>query len=169
MNIRRAGGRPFNGLPPAAVLTAAGAPAITAGARVGGGKRVGERSAAIAARSVMWGRSIPRAAALGYMGEGRAWGKPRVRAKRAQCKNSFSALDNQRKVLYNKSNTTYERNLRMNTTNNTPTAKSGVSGVVIPVFAAVALIISCAIYIVYKLGQQEAAEKWADYDECGWS
>ena len=167
----------------------------------------------------MGGRSIPRAAALGYMGEGRAWGKPRVRgsgrggrgeasggaersdscaerdvgekypsgggvgiygrgksmgkaaarAKRAQCKNSFSALDNQRKVLYNKSNTTYERNLRMNTMNNTPTAKSGVSGVVIPVFAAVALIISCAIYIVYKLGQQEAAEKWADYDECGWS
>ncbi len=57
----------------------------------------------------------------------------------------------------------------MNTMNNTPTAKSGVSGVVIPVFAAVALIISCAIYIVYKLGQQEAAEKWADYDECGWS
>ena len=55
MNIRRAGGRPLNGLPPAAVLTAAGAPAIKAGARVGGGKRVGERSAAIAARSVMGG------------------------------------------------------------------------------------------------------------------
>ena len=79
MNIRRAGGRPFNGLPPAAVLTAAGAPAGKAGARVGGETRVGERSAAIAARSVMGGRSIPRAAALGYMGEGRAWGKPRVR------------------------------------------------------------------------------------------
>lgn len=59
--------------------------------------------------------------------------------------------------------------MRMNTTNNPPTAKGGVSGAVIPVFAAVALIIGCAIYIVYKLGQQEAAEKWADYDECGWS
>lgn len=96
-------------------------------------------------------------------------GKAAARAKRARCKNSFSTLDNPCKVLYNKSNTTYERNLRMNTMNNTPTTKGGVSGVVIPVFAAVALIISCAIYIVYKLGQQEAAEKWADYDECGWS
>lgn len=53
--------------------------------------------------------------------------------------------------------------------NSTPAARGSASGVMIPVFAAVALIIGCAIYIVYKLGQQEAAEKWADYDECGWS
>ncbi len=39
----------------------------------------------------------------------------------------------------------------------------------IPVFAAAALIISAAVYIVFKLTQQTASLKWADYDECGWS
>ncbi len=43
------------------------------------------------------------------------------------------------------------------------------SSFLIPVFAAVALIICCAIYIVYKLTQHETENRWADYDECGWS
>ncbi|MBQ9383188.1 MAG: hypothetical protein IJT87_03020 [Ruminiclostridium sp.] len=37
----------------------------------------------------------------------------------------------------------------------------------LPIFAAVALIISAAVYIVFKLTQQTAVNKWADYDECG--
>ena len=41
--------------------------------------------------------------------------------------------------------------------------------VLIPVFAAVALIISAAVYIVFKLTQQTASSKWAEYDDCGWS
>lgn len=53
---------------------------------------------------------------------------------------------------------------------NTPAAqKDSGSGFLIPIFAAVALIITCAVYIVYKLAQTQAAEKWADYDDCGWS
>lgn len=53
--------------------------------------------------------------------------------------------------------------------NNPVKEKRESSGYLIPVLGAVALIIGCALYIVYKLAQQDAAEKWADYDECGWS
>lgn len=55
--------------------------------------------------------------------------------------------------------------------NNTPanSGKSGSNAFLIPIFGAVALIITCAVYIIYKLAQQQVAEKWADYDECGWS
>ncbi|MGN0657919.1 MAG: hypothetical protein ACI4KR_14115 [Ruminiclostridium sp.] len=57
-----------------------------------------------------------------------------------------------------------------NNKNNTPAAqKDGGSGFLIPIFAAIALIITCAVYIVYKLAQQQGSEKWADYDDCGWS
>lgn len=54
--------------------------------------------------------------------------------------------------------------------NNTPKEKmESSSAFVITILGAVTLIISCALYIVYKIAQHEAAEKWADYDECGWS
>ncbi len=53
--------------------------------------------------------------------------------------------------------------------NNTPVKEQESSGWLIPVLGAVAVIIGCALYIVYKLAQRDAAEKWADYDECGWS
>ena len=55
--------------------------------------------------------------------------------------------------------------------NNTPAnnSKSESNAFLIPVFGAVALIITCAVYIIYKLAQQQVSEKWADYDECGWS
>lgn len=56
----------------------------------------------------------------------------------------------------------------MNSTKNTPNTTSYAS-VLIPVFAAVALIITAAVYIVFKLTQQTTAKKWADYDDCGWS
>ena len=46
---------------------------------------------------------------------------------------------------------------------------SSSSGYLIPVLGALAVIIGCALYIVYKLAQRDAAGKWADYDECGWS
>ncbi len=49
-----------------------------------------------------------------------------------------------------------------------PKDSSGGS-MLIPVFGAVALIIAAAMYIVFKFTQQTAAQKWADYDECGWS
>ena len=52
--------------------------------------------------------------------------------------------------------------------NNTP-SKEHSSGFLIPILGAVALIIGCALYIVYKIAEREAAEKWADYDECGGS
>ena len=55
----------------------------------------------------------------------------------------------------------------MNNNQNAP-AKKRSSGL-IPIFGAVALIICCAIYIVYKLTQHETENRWADYDECGWS
>lgn len=54
--------------------------------------------------------------------------------------------------------------------NNTPMKEqSGSSGYLIPVLGALTLIIGCALYIVYKLAQRDASEKWSDYDECGWS
>lgn len=56
----------------------------------------------------------------------------------------------------------------MSTNQNAP-AKKRSSGFLIPIFGAVALIICCAIYIVYKLTQHETENRWADYDECGWS
>ncbi len=43
------------------------------------------------------------------------------------------------------------------------------ASMLIPIFAAVGLIITAAVYIVFKLTQQTASKKWADYDECGWS
>ncbi len=48
-------------------------------------------------------------------------------------------------------------------------SKEHSSGFLIPILGAVALIIGCALYIVYKIAEREAAEKWSDYDECGWS
>lgn len=57
--------------------------------------------------------------------------------------------------------------LFMSNNQNVP-AKKHSSGL-IPIFGAVALIICCAIYIVYKLTQHETENRWADYDECGWS
>ena len=54
--------------------------------------------------------------------------------------------------------------------NNTPIKeKESSAAFLVPVLGAVALIIGCALYIVYKLAQREAAAKWSDYDECGWS
>ena len=47
--------------------------------------------------------------------------------------------------------------------------KNSNASVLIPVFAAVALIITASVYIVFKLTQQTTAKKWADYDDCGWS
>ncbi len=57
----------------------------------------------------------------------------------------------------------------MNSTNSAMPAKKRSSGFLIPVFSAVAVIICCAIYIVYKLTQHETENRWSDYDECGWS
>ncbi len=55
--------------------------------------------------------------------------------------------------------------------NVSPAAKktAASASMLIPVFAAVALIISAAVYIVFKLTQQTAFNKWAEYDDCGWS
>ena len=47
--------------------------------------------------------------------------------------------------------------------------KEHSSGFLIPILGTVALIIGCALYIVYKIAEREAAEKWSDNDECGWS
>ncbi|MBO5266489.1 MAG: hypothetical protein IJX15_00190 [Ruminiclostridium sp.] len=47
--------------------------------------------------------------------------------------------------------------------------KKESSSYLFPILGALALIIGCALYIVYKLAERDAAEKWADYDECGWS
>ena len=58
---------------------------------------------------------------------------------------------------------------------NVPQMKNeqSAASILIPVFAAVALIITAAVYIVFKLTQQTTSkkwvEKWSDYDECGWS
>ena len=41
--------------------------------------------------------------------------------------------------------------------------------ILIPIFAAVVLIITASVYIVFKLTQQMTAKKWAEYDDCGWS
>lgn len=53
--------------------------------------------------------------------------------------------------------------------NNTQKSESPAGSILIPVFAAVAIIITAAVYIVFKLTQQTASRKWEDYDECGWS
>ncbi len=39
----------------------------------------------------------------------------------------------------------------------------------IPIFSALVLIVGAAAYIVYKIGEYQANEKWKDYDDCGWS
>ncbi len=61
-----------------------------------------------------------------------------------------------------------ERNDTMNSKtvnqNNNSTAS-----MLLPVFAAVGLIMTAAVYIVFKLTQQTAVSRWTDYDECGWS
>ena len=49
------------------------------------------------------------------------------------------------------------------------TKSSSAASMLIPVFAAVALIITAAVYIVFKLTQQTASRKWEEYDDCGWS
>ncbi|MBP3856777.1 MAG: hypothetical protein IK990_14330 [Ruminiclostridium sp.] len=55
--------------------------------------------------------------------------------------------------------------------NISPAAKQTASAasMLIPVFGAVALIITAAVFIVFKLTQQTAYNKWAEYDDCGWS
>ena len=64
--------------------------------------------------------------------------------------------------------TSLERNDLMNIS---PAAKQTASAasMLIPVFGAVALIITAAVFIVFKLTQQTAYNKWAEYDDCGWS
>ncbi|MBQ3841780.1 MAG: hypothetical protein II820_03700 [Ruminiclostridium sp.] len=52
---------------------------------------------------------------------------------------------------------------------NSPVPQKSSSSMMIPIFAAVALIITAAVYIVFKLTQQTAYNKWSDYDDCGWS
>lgn len=52
--------------------------------------------------------------------------------------------------------------------NSNNSEKNGILPI-IPVLAAVAVIICSAVYIVFKLAQHEAARKWSDYDDCGWS
>lgn len=47
--------------------------------------------------------------------------------------------------------------------------KNSNAQILIPVFAAVALIITASVYIVFKLTQQTTAKKWADYEDCGWA
>ena len=53
--------------------------------------------------------------------------------------------------------------------NNMQKKEPSAAPVLIPVFAAVAIIITAAVYIEFKLTQQTASRKWEDYDECGWS
>ena len=55
--------------------------------------------------------------------------------------------------------------------NVSPAAKktAASASMLIPVFGAVALIITAAVYIVFKLTQQTAYSRWEDYDDCGWS
>ena len=55
------------------------------------------------------------------------------------------------------------------TNSSVPQKTSSTASMLIPVFAAVALIITAAVYIVFKLTQQTAYNKWAEYDDCGWS
>lgn len=40
---------------------------------------------------------------------------------------------------------------------------------IIPIFSALLFIVAAAAYIVYKIGEHQANEKWKDYDDCGWS
>ena len=61
-----------------------------------------------------------------------------------------------------------ERNDTMNSKPVNQNSNSAAS-MLLPVFAAVALIITAAVYIVFKLTQQTAGSRWTDYDECGWS
>ncbi len=51
-------------------------------------------------------------------------------------------------------------------TNYKPTSNAPI---LIPIFAAVVLIITASVYIVFKLTQQMTEKKWAEYDDCGWS
>ena len=40
----------------------------------------------------------------------------------------------------------------------------------IPAIAAVVAIISAAVFLLFKIGEQSAnQEKWKDYDDYGWS
>ena len=44
------------------------------------------------------------------------------------------------------------------------------ANLLVPVISAVVAIIVAAVYLLYKIGQSSAnAEKWADYDDFGWS
>lgn len=47
--------------------------------------------------------------------------------------------------------------------------KSKKNAWAIPIFSALLLIVTAAAYIVYKIGEHQANEKWKDYDDCGWS
>ncbi len=40
---------------------------------------------------------------------------------------------------------------------------------IIPVIAALTSIVACAAFVMFKLGQMSAADKWRDYDDYGWS
>ena len=55
--------------------------------------------------------------------------------------------------------------------NVSPAAKKTAASahMLIPVFGAVAIIITAAVYIIFKLTQQTTYNKWSDYDDCGWS
>ena len=60
---------------------------------------------------------------------------------------------------------------RIDIMNVSPAAKktAASASMLIPVFCAVAVIITSAVYIIFKLTQQTAYNKWSDYDDCGWS
>lgn len=60
---------------------------------------------------------------------------------------------------------------RIDIMNISPAAKKTAASahMLIPVFGAVAIIITAAVYIIFKLTQQTTYNKWSDYDDCGWS
>jgi flagellar basal body-associated protein FliL len=44
------------------------------------------------------------------------------------------------------------------------------TNLLIPVISGIVAIIIAAAFVLYKIGQHSAnAEKWADYDDFGWS
>jgi len=50
------------------------------------------------------------------------------------------------------------------------TNQENKANLLIPAISAVVAIIVAAAFLLYKIGQHSAnAEKWADYDDFGWS
>lgn len=39
----------------------------------------------------------------------------------------------------------------------------------VPVVSALLVIVCAAAYVLFKMGQGCAEDKWKDYDDCGWS